>query len=965
MTIVPEETAPAPRGSFGLLRYFTLASLVAFAVVVVLLAVLSRRAALADLIRLEEAENIRFARSVANMMRDDCSFFFRSSDGLTAAALRRHPRVAAVTATLAEQLAGTGVLEVTLYGTAGRIVFSTDPAQIGGERADIRGFQTARAGNSASELTHEDTVSAIEGTVSDVVLVATFVPIRGADGEVEGVVELHSDVTALLAEIDRVRTRMVVGVSLILGLLYLALLLIVRHADIVIRNQARARAEAEAALIEARRDLERRVLERTGDLTQANQALAREVSGRRRLDVERERLVRSLEAAAEAAALLLRAVAPGEAVPGVLALMGRVAEASRCYWLGNLETVDGHPIPLLGTRWRAADQSDPVGWQRSLDDLPSLRQAVTAGGVVQVAAADLESSERVVLEQDGTRSLMLMPVHVHGRWVGCVGFDDCRRSRTWGGDVLTTLQSMVDGLALGVGRWVNERQRIELAAAVEQAAEGVMITDIDGRVRYVNAAYARMTGRRFDEMLGSFLHELDAAADAHAMHAEVLACLSRGEVWRGLREIRRPDGSVVDDQVVISPLTDHGGAVIGHLVLHSDVTEQQRLHQRLFFAQRMESVGLLAGGIAHDFNNMITVIMGATQLLRMRRELAADDDEDLAAIERAARSASELTRGLLAFARRQPLQREQLDVAAFVAGMRPMLRSLLPESIHLKLAGSSDLPMVLADRSQLEQVVVNLAINARDAMPLGGLITLSVDAVEVDQEFLAKKPWGSRGRFVCLEVRDTGVGMDEVTASRVFEPFFTTKEQGKGTGLGLATVYGVIKQHGGMIDVDSVKGAGTTFTVWLPAVTAASAAAVVEERAEQVGGSETLLVVEDQEDLRNLVVRYLVSLGYEVLEARDGGEGLRRLEQYGDAIALVFTDLVMPTLNGREMYERGRGFAPQAAFVFSSGYHDAAVREGLVDRPGVSFVAKPFQIESLAATIRTQLQGPLRSVAGC
>ena len=305
---------------------------------------------------------------------------------------------------------------------------------------------------------------------------------------------------------------------------------------------------------------------------------------------------------------------------------------------------------------------------------------------------------------------------------------------------------------------------------------------------------------------------------------------------------------------------------------------------------------------------------------------------------------------LLKFARPAPPSMDLVDLAALVTEVLALLMQEIGKA-HIQLQSRmADLPPVLGDANQLKQVFVNMILNAIHAMPEGGRLEIAGETVR---------------DAVVVRIADTGHGIAPEHLPRIFDPFFTTKEQGKGTGLGLATVYGVIKQHGGMIDVDSVKGAGTTFTVWLPAVTAASAAAVVEERAEQVGGSETLLVVEDQEDLRNLVVRYLVSLGYEVLEARDGGEGLRRLEQYGDAIALVFTDLVMPTLNGREMYERGRGFAPQAAFVFSSGYHDAAVREGLVDRPGVSFVAKPFQIESLAATIRTQLQGPLRSVAGC
>ncbi len=390
--------------------------------------------------------------------------------------------------------------------------------------------------------------------------------------------------------------------------------------------------------------------------------------------------------------------------------------------------------------------------------------------------------------------------------------------------------------------------------------------------------------------------------------------------------------------------------------------ELSQLQDQLRQAQKMEAVGRLAGGIAHDFNNLLTAITGYGDLLMA--SLAPDDPRraDVEQIRKATDRAATLTKQLLAFGRRQVLQPRVLDLNAVVADMEKMLRRLIGEDIELVTVPGPGLWRVKADPGQLEQVLMNLAVNARDAMPHGGRLIIETANVELDEAYARRHVAVRPGPYVLLAVSDTGCGMDAETLGHVFEPFFTTKEPGKGTGLGLATVYGIVKQSGGNIWVYSEPGRGTTFKIYLPRVDApleaAGAAAAAASAAGPAGGRETLLLVEDDDGVRVLAREVLRRKGYRVLEARDGREALRRSETHDGPIALVVTDLVMPGLGGREVFARLAVRRPDLRVLYTSGYTDAAIFRQSVFEPGTAFISKPFTPDALARRVREVLDAP-------
>ena len=409
------------------------------------------------------------------------------------------------------------------------------------------------------------------------------------------------------------------------------------------------------------------------------------------------------------------------------------------------------------------------------------------------------------------------------------------------------------------------------------------------------------------------------------------------------------DGRTIEVEITAGEVDFEGRAAA--LVLATDVTERRALEERLTQAEKMEAIGRLAGGVAHDFNNLITVISGYAEILLARSEL--DGREHLTEIRHAADQAAALTRQLLAFSRRQVLHPRVVDVNRIVAGMEPMVRRIIGRDVTVAVRLTEAPATVKADRSQLERVILNLAANARDAMPHGGRLTIETGVVHFDEEFVASRAEGTAGPNVLLAVSDTGVGMSETVQRQAFEPFFTTKEPGAGTGLGLATVFGVVKQSGGSIYVYSEPGRGTTFKVYLPAAAdlpEEAAAPAADPQAEL--GSETIMLVEDDAGVRNLVQVMLEAKGYRVLAA-GGAEEAERL--CTSAVDLLVTDVIMPKVNGRSLAERLAATAPAMRILFMSGYSDEAVyRHGELS-PDAAFIAKPFSDRALARKVREVL----------
>jgi len=514
--------------------------------------------------------------------------------------------------------------------------------------------------------------------------------------------------------------------------------------------------------------------------------------------------------------------------------------------------------------------------------------------------------------------------------------------------------------ALAIGAREEQQRAAEQAlrtseerfrALVENSWEVLLLLDQEGRITYTTPSAGRQFGWTPDSMIGQPLVDLLHPEDQRHVAQRLSSAASRpGEQMMTEARIRRSDGSYRSmDAIVVSRL--HEPAVDGVVFNARDITEGRRLEEQLRQAQKMEAVGRLAGGVAHDFNNLLTAILGYCNLAL--DDMAPDDmsRRDLEEIKDAGERAATLTRQLLAFSRRQMLQPEAVDLNRLVRQTQKMLTRILGEDIELSVELAADLPLVNADPASVEQIIVSLAMNARDAMPEGGRLVLETAVVELDGSYVDSHATVLPGPYVMLAVSDTGEGMDAATRSRVFEPFFTTKAQGKGSGLGLATVYGIVKQSGGYIWVYSEPAHGTVFKVYLPIVSAPIATARELKEPEPPRASETILLVEDEEAVRALTGEVLRRQGYEVIEAEHGKQALELAQRLSAEIHLLLTDIVMPYMNGRDLAEQISSLRPGTKVLFMSGYTDhAAVHREL--SAGAPFLQKPFTPDALARKVR-------------
>ena len=490
---------------------------------------------------------------------------------------------------------------------------------------------------------------------------------------------------------------------------------------------------------------------------------------------------------------------------------------------------------------------------------------------------------------------------------------------------------------------------------VEHSQDLICTHDLEGRILSVNPRVSNVLGYAREELLRMNIREI-LTPNARPLFGEYLDEIRAHGAAQGLLSVQSRNGEQFLWEYKNSLRTEgvEKPVVRG---MAQDVTERRKLEQRLLQSQRLEAVGRLAGGIAHDFNNLLTVINGYSELLLDRMKEESPLRKEVEEIKRSGERAATLTRQLLAFSRQQVMQPKVLDLNEAVFHMDMMLRRLIGEDVEFRTVLGSDLWSVKADPGLLDQVVMNLVVNARDAMPGGGKLTIETSNVLLDEEYSHLHPPVRPGPFVMLAITDTGVGMDEKTASQVFEPFYTTKERGKGTGLGLSTVYGIVKQSGGFIWAYSEPGKGSTFKVYLPRT---EDRREVPDRGdspvEDLRGENTVLVVEDEEPIRKLAVTVLEQYGYAVLSAGDGEEALRIAAGHEGEINLLLTDVVMPRLGGRELYERLHQLRPGIKVLYMSGYTDnAIVHQGMLD-PGISFLQKPCSPASLVRKVKEVLK---------
>ncbi len=509
---------------------------------------------------------------------------------------------------------------------------------------------------------------------------------------------------------------------------------------------------------------------------------------------------------------------------------------------------------------------------------------------------------------------------------------------------------------LQVERQIRERTTF-LNALVEHSPLGILVLDADHRVQMANPAFVSLFGYSREDLQGNNPDDLIARGD-DALRAEAEA-FTRGSLTgdpvHAVTTRRRKDGALVEVELDGVPLLENG-RVIGVYAIYQDLTERRRLEKQLIQAQKMEAVGQLAGGVAHDFNNLLTAILGYSELVAAKLAPESVEFGELDEVRKAGERAASLTRQLLAFSRQQVLERKVLDVNELIANVEKMLRRLIGEDVQLTTVLDPALRRVFVDAGQLEQVIMNLAVNARDAMPSGGKLTIETANVELDEAYARQHVTVRPGRYVMIAVSDTGIGMNDETRAHIFEPFFTTKGPGKGTGLGLAMVYGIVKQSGGYIWAYSEVGMGTSFKIYLPLIKeGAEAEPVPAAEPTALHGSETVLLVEDEQSVRRLSRSILEDHGYTVLEAASGKDGLDVARRYLLPIHLLLTDVVMPEMGGPDLAFRLKALRPGLRTLYMSGYTDDAVfRHGLLEKGSV-FLQKPFTPKTLARKVREAL----------
>ena len=612
----------------------------------------------------------------------------------------------------------------------------------------------------------------------------------------------------------------------------------------------------------------------------------------------------------------------------------------------------------------AARERHTLGETLLAADFPRYFRSLHDAEIVAVddALSDARTSEFAdsYLRPLSIASMMDVPIHCNGAAVGVLCNEHTGERRTWSADEKAFGISISNLISLALERC--ERQRIEAdvalrSAALNATAHPVLITDPRGNIVWTNPAFSAVMGYSAPEVIGRNAPALLGSGEYNPEPiARMWETVDAGQVWRGELWNRRKDGSRLLIDQTITPVKDAAGMVTHLVAIKIDLTQQRSLESQFLQAQKMEVVGRLAGGIAHDFNNLLTVINGTAELALT--DLPKDHPlrEDFERIQESGARAAGLTRQLLTFSRKQIVNRVPLQITQVLTGFKSMLQRLIGEDIKLEVRSGCGASGVMADQGQLEQVILNLAVNARDAMPRGGTLLIDASIADLDTGLSTAQVKVPPGSYVRIDVSDTGEGMSDDVLSRIFEPFFTTKESGKGTGLGLATVYAIVEQSGGAILAVSTVGEGTTFTIYLPRIGAAAATAPLTPARPAHADGGTVLVVEDDASVREVAVAILKAAGYVTVSAGEAGEALRILSNHPKPVNLIVTDVVLPGMGGRELASHAFTISPATPVLFTSGHTDDLVLAHGVRENLVHFIGKPYTPSALRNKVRDVLR---------
>lgn len=682
-----------------------------------------------------------------------------------------------------------------------------------------------------------------------------------------------------------------------------------------------------------------------------------DITERKRAEEELQKRLSYERLLSEISSLALKEEDVGKFQDQCLQIMANVLEVSRIYIFEH----DHETNTMSNTFEWVADgiASQKEGLQRVPgDEFPWWMDLMKRDKVINYSNIDdiPAQKEKELLRSQGIKSILIVPLNVGGEYYGFIGFDECRFNRDWPEEDVRMLISTSRVISATIQRQQANAERGRLLSAIEQAGEMVVIADPEGAIQYVNPAFERITGYSRNEAIGQNPRILKSGEHDEEFYRNLWETISSGKTWEGRIVNKRKDGTLYTEETTISPVRGASGRIVNYVAVKRDITEQIRLQAQLQQAQKMESIGRLAGGVAHDYNNMLNVIIGYSEMAGAKLPPDSPVISDLNEILKAANRSADITRQLLAFARKQTIAPKVLDLNETVEGALKMLRRLIGEDIDLEWHPDAALWLVKIDPAQVDQILANLCVNARDAIEGVGKITIETDNVRLDEEYCAAHPGFVPGDFAMLAVSDNGHGMDKETQSKIFEPFFTTKGMGKGTGLGMATVYGIVKQNNGFINVYSEPQKGTQVKIYLPRYTGKVTEVQPEARIEiPQGRGETILLVEDDASILQLGKLMLESLGYKVLETASPVDALERGKEYEGKIDLLLTDVVMPEMNGRDLADRLKSSYPNLKVLFMSGYTANVIAHQSILEEGVDFIQKPFSVSDIANKVREVL----------